>query len=128
MLTPEIKLQIAEIWVAGARTPRVLLRRLAVCEKEDVDEPLPYTVDEVLVYISSDEFNQVVLEAERDHIETAVNYVKRRLMRYMYEMDKLAMQDADKRVKAQMLIDLANRGGTAPAQKVACRACHSTAR
>jgi len=34
-------------------------------------------------------------------------------------MDKLAMQDADKRVKAQMLIDLANRGGTAPAQKVA---------
>jgi hypothetical protein len=80
---------------------------------------VPGEVARIDAILESGEFQKAVQEAKRDLVSSVIEQVKRRLLKYVREMDRLAMANEDKRTKFQALKDLLDRGGTGASQKIA---------
>ena len=65
------------------------------------------------------DFQHDVLVARRDLVAASVEAIKRNLMSYVLEADKLARNSSDARTKHSALKDLMDRGGIGATQKIA---------
>jgi hypothetical protein len=58
---------------------------------------VPGEVARIDAILESGEFQKAVQEAKRDLVSSVIEQVKRRLLKYVREMDRLAMANEDKR-------------------------------
>lgn len=111
MTTPDLSFRtlILAQYLAGVRTPVLIAQALSVPDREE----------EVHAYLRSADFNTALLRAKKDMAASVVDAIKTQLHRLLKEYLTLGLDCGDPRVRAQVLKDLLDRGGTGATAKVA---------
>lgn len=80
---------------------------------------VPDKVEEISAYLRSAEFATTILRAKKDMAASVVDAIKAQLHTYFAKYVDLGMTCGDPRVRAAVLKDLLDRGGTGATAKVA---------
>lgn len=114
---------------AGVAGEEVLMQRALVIAKylEGIRSPnliaqalgTPEQVPEIDAYLRSAEFNTALLRAKKDMAASVVDAIKAQLHEFLAKYTDLGLNCGDPRVRAQVLKDLLDRGGTGATAKVA---------
>ena len=96
-------------YLQGVRVPALIAQALSAPEQEE----------EINAYIRSAEFNTALLRAKKDMAASVLDAIRDQLHTFLDEYMDLALNSNDPRVRAQVLKDLLDRGGTGATAKVA---------
>jgi hypothetical protein len=96
-------------YLEGMRSPALIAQALKVPDQEGVID----------AYLRSAEFNTHLLRAKKDMASSVLDAVRERLHTFLNEYMDLGLSCNDPRVRAAVLKDLLDRGGTGATAKVA---------
>jgi len=96
-------------YLEGVRVPATIAAALNVPEQEEA----------INAYLRSAEFNTHVLRAKKDMASSVLDMIREQLHTFLAEYTALGLACGDPRVRAQVLKDLLDRGGTGATAKVA---------
>lgn len=80
---------------------------------------MPAREGEIDAYLRSAEFNTLLVRAKKDMAASVIEAIKSDLHTFLAEYTELGLDCGDPRVRAAILKDLLDRGGTGAAAKVA---------
>ena len=96
-------------FLEGVRTPSLIAQALDVPDQEG----------QIDAYLRSAEFNTALVRARKDMASSVLDAIRERLHTFLAEYTALGLDCGDPRVRAQVLKDLLDRGGTGATAKVA---------
>src|SRR3972149_4725089 len=96
-------------YLQGVRVPALIAQALAIPDAEG----------EIDAYLRSAEFNTHLLRAKKDMASSVLDAIREQLHTFLAEYTTLGLDCGDPRVRAQVLKDLLDRGGTGATAKVA---------
>jgi len=96
-------------YLQGIRSPALIAQALEIPGQEG----------EIWAYIRSAEFNTALVRAKKDMASSVLDAIRDQLHTFLDEYMDLALNSNDPRVRAAVLKDLLDRGGTGATAKVA---------
>ena len=99
--------KVLDLYLSGIRTPGAIAKELGVTDQKN----------QIARIIDSPTFQKKVMEAEKDLTASVRERFNRNVHVAAHTMEKLSVQETDKRVQFQATKDLLDRAGTAPATK-----------
>ena len=97
----------------------VVYAHLSGISRKDMVDLTGVSMKEIESYVETLTFLNLVSQAKKDMASSVVDRIKERLHAYITEMEGLALNPGDPRVRFQALKDLLDRGGTGATQKMA---------
>ena len=104
-----LRTRVLAKYLEGVRDPALIAQALEQHGREG----------EIDAYLRSAEFNTLLVRAKKDMAASVIEAIKADLHTFLAEYTELGLDCGDPRVRAAILKDLLDRGGTGAAAKVA---------